>query len=94
MRINSRTVFTHHEATVIAVASATRRATNVSLPEDLVRRARTLGINLSQAAEHGLQLAIAEHESQAWLAENRCAIDSSNAFVDQHGLPLDEHRVF
>ncbi|MBU3694681.1 MAG: post-segregation antitoxin CcdA [Rhodocyclaceae bacterium] len=74
--------------------SAARRATNVSLPADLVDEARLLGVNLSQAAEHGLKLAIAEHQSQSWLAENRGAVDSSNAFVEQHGLPLDRHRVF
>lgn len=29
----------------------------------------------------------------AWLAENREALESSNAFVEAHGLPLDHIRV-
>jgi hypothetical protein len=31
---------------------------------------------------------------EAWLKENRAAIESSNAWVEQHGLSLAEYRQF
>jgi len=31
---------------------------------------------------------------EAWLKENRAAIELSNAWVEQHGLPLAEYRRF
>jgi hypothetical protein len=30
--------------------------------------------------------------ADAWLAENRQALESSNAFVEAHGLPLELYR--
>ncbi|MFA7668886.1 MAG: type II toxin-antitoxin system CcdA family antitoxin, partial [Burkholderiaceae bacterium] len=32
--------------------------------------------------------------SELWLAENQEAIESSNAYVEKHGLPLAKHRMF
>jgi len=74
--------------------SATKRATNVSLAEDLLSEAKALHINISQAAEAGVARAIARRRSELWLAENQEAIESSNAFVEKHGLPLAKHRMF
>ena len=71
-----------------------RRATNVSISSELVVEARALGINLSQAAERGLVDAIAEQRAVVWLEENRAALESSNAFVEAHGLPLARYRGF
>src|SRR3546814_19301601 len=56
--------------------SAPRRATNVSLPEDLLSEAKALQINISQAAEAGVAQAIARTRSERWLAENKEAIES------------------
>ncbi|NYT59587.1 type II toxin-antitoxin system CcdA family antitoxin [Alcaligenaceae bacterium] len=74
--------------------SATKRATNVSLAEDLLSEAKALHINISQAAEAGVTQAIARRRSELWLAENQEAIESSNAFVEKHGLPLAKYRMF
>jgi len=73
---------------------APKRATNVSLSESLLSEAKDLRINVSQAAEAGLAKAVAEKRAERWLKENREAIESSNAFVDKHGLPLDKYRMF
>jgi antitoxin CcdA len=75
-------------------ADAPRRATNVSLSSGLLDEARVLGINVSRACERGLALQIAEAQAERWLAENRQAIESSNAFVERHGLPLARYRQF
>lgn len=71
-----------------------RRATNVSLPADQVAEARELGINLSQACERGLVEALAEARAERWLAENLEALESSNRYVEEHGLPLAKYRLF
>ena len=73
---------------------ARKAPTNLSLPIDLVRRARTLGLNLSQVVERALAAAIREAEQGRWLAENERAIEQYNAFVERHGAFGDEHRGF
>lgn len=65
-----------------------RRATNVTLPEALLREAREMGINLSQACERGLAYAVAEDRRRRWLEETREAMESWNEHVAEHGLPL------
>lgn len=71
-----------------------KKATNVSLAETLVAEAKALHINVSQAAEAGLAKAVAEKRAELWLKENSEAIDSSNEYVDKHGLPLERFKMF
>ena len=73
---------------------STRKPTNLSLDPDLVREARTMGVNLSQAAEAGVRQAVAAAKADEWRRENAASIASSNAFVDAHGLPLERFRQF
>ncbi|MBB6229486.1 type II toxin-antitoxin system CcdA family antitoxin [Polymorphobacter multimanifer] len=77
-----------------SVRTATRRPTNVSIDRRLVEDARALGINLSEACERGIADQVAATRAELWLAENREAIDSSNAHVEAHGLPLARYRLF
>lgn len=74
--------------------STTRRPTNVTLPDTLLREARALKINLSQACERGLLHEVAEARRLRWLADNREGILAWNDFVEHTGLPLDEFRQF
>lgn len=78
----------------IAPASQPRKATNVSLGAALLSEAKTLNINVSQAAEAGLARAVAEKRAELWLEANHQALESSNAYVERHGLPLASHRQF
>lgn len=71
-----------------------REATNLSAPRDLVARARELNINMSAVFESALTEAIRRREGEAWLAENRGAIDEYNAEVEKHGLFGDAYRTF
>jgi antitoxin CcdA len=79
---------------VAARKSAPRRPTNVSLPSDLIEEARRLDINISQACEQGLEEQVRKALREAWLEENREAIQASNAWVEKHGLPLAKYRQF
>lgn len=71
-----------------------KRATNVTLSEPLLAEAKALGINVSQAAEAGVSQAVAAKRAERWAHENHEAIQSSNAFVEKHGLPLAKYRMF
>lgn len=37
---------------------------------------------------------MAHRRKEIWLAENFKALDSSNAHVEAHGLPLGQHKGF
>lgn len=76
------------------MTEAPRRATNVSINERLLAEARELQVNVSRAAEFGLAHAIAEKRAEIWLRENKEALESSNEYVEKHGLPLAKYRQF
>lgn len=71
-----------------------RRPTNVSLAADLIAEARSLDINISQACEKGLAAEVKKAREDKWIEENWEAIQSSNAYVEKHGLPLAKYRMF
>lgn len=73
---------------------APKKPTNLSINASLLEAAKQMKINLSKACERGLQMQIAEIQARQWQKENAEAMDSSNAFVDAHGLPLARFRQF
>lgn len=75
-------------------SDAPKKATNVSISESLLADAKDLQINVSRAAEAGLDRAIAEKRAEIWLQENREALQSSNDYVERNGLPLAKYRQF
>jgi antitoxin CcdA len=74
--------------------SIPKKPTNLTLDQGLLSEARSFGVNLSQAAEAGLRRAVTDARTKAWKRENAAALDASNAWVDQHGLPLEKYRPF
>lgn len=77
-----------------AALTPPRRATNVTLSAALLKDARALGINLSQACERGLEAAVVDARRQRWLEENQDAMTAWNEHVAEHGLPLAAFRQF
>lgn len=71
-----------------------KRATNVSLVAEMVDEAKKRGINVSEACQTGLAAELKKAREAEWLAENREAIESCNAYVREHGMPYDEYRHF
>lgn len=71
-----------------------KKATNVSLSENLLADAKALRINVSQAAESGLAKAVAEKRAEIWREENKEAFQCWNAYVEKNGLPLESYRSF
>ena len=74
--------------------NARKKATNLTVNEDLLRQARELGINLSQAFEQKLEELVRAAKAERWYEENREAIEAHNKFVEEHGLWSDGHRLF
>ncbi|PCI41392.1 MAG: post-segregation antitoxin CcdA [Rhodospirillaceae bacterium] len=73
---------------------ALKKPTNLSLDRSLLIEAKTLNVNLSQAAEAGLRQEIAKTKTKLWKENNAAALNSSNQWVEAHGLPLDRYRQF
>ena len=71
-----------------------RKPTNLSLDARLIAEAKNLDINISRIAEDGIANAVAEEKARLWKIENRQAIQSLNAYIEENGLPLEEFRQF
>lgn len=74
------------------IASGPRRPTNVSLSEELLAEAKSLGINVSRACEAGLAAEVKRVGEQKWIEENRAAMQSWNDWIDENGMPLADLR--
>jgi antitoxin CcdA len=70
------------------------RLTTLSLRADVVEQAEAQGLDLREIAERALRRAIAARREAQWLEEHRGAIESSNRYVEQNGLPLGKYRMF
>lgn len=71
-----------------------RKSTNLSLDAQLVADAKAFGLNLSETAERAIAEAVREEKVRRWKEENREAIEATNRYVEEHGLPLAEYRQF
>jgi len=73
---------------------APKKAANLSVNSDLLKKSKALDINLSSALEQALTERLAKSEAKKWLGENKNAISAYNDFVDEHGNFGDEYRSF
>jgi antitoxin CcdA len=78
----------------MALQGSGKKATNLSLDQDLLKDARALGINVSQAAQNGLEAAVKQAKQEAWVEENRAAMEANNRWVEKNGIPLEKYRMF
>lgn len=73
---------------------APKRATNLSINSDLIKKAKEMDINLSAALEQTLATQLKAKQREAWLNENRAAITAYNNHVGAYGLFSDGLRNF
>jgi antitoxin CcdA len=73
---------------------ANRKATNLSINEDLLRRARALELNLSRVLEERLIEILRQEQRAEWVAENRDAIGDYNRRITERGSFSDGLRRF
>ena len=73
---------------------APKKATNLSVNSDLLKKSRALDINLSATLEQALQAKLAQANAVSWKKENRKAIRAYNDFVEENGCFGAEYREF
>ncbi len=63
---------------------------DLPMPQKLLDEARRLNVDIGHRSEEELRKAV----NEAWLEENREAIEGWNAWVRENGLPLEAYRAF
>jgi antitoxin CcdA len=71
-----------------------RRAVNVTMDGELLRRARAMGLNLSQVLEERVRALVANQRRALWLEENRPALEAYNRHVEKDGVFSEKLRSF
>ena len=74
--------------------SAPKKATNLSLNSDLLKKAKALKINLSATLEQTLNSQLAKIEEKKWVKDNKQAIKAYNNVVEERGCFSDDYRAF
>ncbi|WP_434110587.1 type II toxin-antitoxin system CcdA family antitoxin [Methylocaldum sp. GT1TLB] len=75
-------------------ATTPKKATNITLSADVLREAKALGINISQACDRFLRELVRQERQRRWQEENAEFIAAYNRIVETEGLPLEEWRSF
>lgn len=76
------------------LASGKRKPVNLSLDTGIVAAAREAGLNLSQISETALRQAAKLEAERRWKEDHRAAMEASNNWLEKHGLPYAELRLF
>ena len=74
------------------IHQAPKRAVNLSLNTEVLDMARAMGMNISQTVDALLTEVVLQQCWQRWNADNKEAIDHSNARVEHEGLFSDRCR--
>lgn len=71
-----------------------KKATNLSLNNELLAEAKRLHINLSATMEKALEKEVKQRLKAEWLEQNAEPLDACNQLTENHGLFSDSFRVF
>jgi len=74
--------------------NAKKRATNLSINSDLLKKAKELKINISNTLEKTLIELIKKQETKKWEKENKISINNYNDRILNNGSFGDEMRNF
>lgn len=74
--------------------NALKKPTNVTVNSDLLTQAKEYKINISATLESALADALKLKKIDIWKEENKAAIASYNAVIEEYGLFSDEMRMF
>ncbi len=65
-----------------------KQPVTMTIRADVLKEARDLNLNTSQAAENGIALAVKKEKEIRWLEENKPALDAYNEYIKASGLPM------
>lgn len=74
--------------------NAPKKATNLSVNSDLLKKSRALDINLSATLEQALEARLAQENAESWRRDNRKGIRAYNTFVEENGGFGAEYQEF
>lgn len=74
--------------------NASKKATNLSINSDLLKRAKELQINLSATLELALIEQLSARQAQQWQEQNQASIAAYNQSVEDQGVFSDSLRTF
>jgi antitoxin CcdA len=74
--------------------TAPKRPTNLTVNSDLLKVAKRLKINISATLEEALIRKVQQEKTDAWLTENKAAIEQYNEFIEENGVFSDGLRKF
>lgn len=80
--------------TAIYDKNAKKKATNVSINSDLLKKAKEYNINLSSNFEQSLIKLVKEKEIENWQKQNKNVINSYNKRINENGTFSDGLRSF
>jgi antitoxin CcdA len=80
--------------TALYNSNAKKKATNLSINSDLLKKAKELKINISNTLEKTLIEIIKKQEIKNWEKENKISIDCYNDRISNNGSFGDEMRGF
>ena len=83
-----------HTAPRVRTSTSGKRATNLSLSNDVLEAAKRLEINISQVCDNHLREVVRREQERQWHEEHADFIAAYNATIEYEGLPLDEWRSF
>ena len=63
-------------------------------PVSVQKHGRPVTVMLSIEDYEELKKSKHARPAEKWVQDNKAALESSNDFVDNHGLPLERHRQF
>ena len=73
---------------------ASKKSVNLTANSDLLRIAKSEGLNLSQVFEEALAERVRKHLEEQWLAENQEAITLYNSRIEKYGVFAARKRRF
>lgn len=76
------------------ILSGKRKPVNLSIDSGVAAAARELGINMSKVTEAALHEATRTLRAERWKEENRPRLEAWNDWLETHGLPYAELRVW
>ncbi|MHA6288749.1 type II toxin-antitoxin system CcdA family antitoxin [Maricaulis sp. CAU 1757] len=68
-----------------------RKRLNLTVREDTVSEAKALGLNVSRAAEAGIEAAVKAEKERLWLKDNADAIRAHNERIEREGTFFTPH---
>ncbi|MEM9278004.1 MAG: type II toxin-antitoxin system CcdA family antitoxin [Pseudomonadota bacterium] len=84
----------HNYISHLSPTSTLQRTQHLILNEEFTTEVEPLKINQSKAEEIALRKAVVDAKSEQWKKENRKAMESTNQWVEENGLPFTKYRQF